>query len=145
MPAGTSTGPNDALTAARFSIVIDGGEIAVFSQLVGIRSEVEPDPLTSELATKLPGKRKPPTVTLRRGQTRDLSIFAWHESIGVDAEARKNCTLVMFDSAGKLVARYHLESAWPSTVEVGVLEAGVNDVLIETVTFTSETLTRIEP
>jgi phage tail-like protein len=144
MPAGTSGGPNDALTAARFSIVIDGGEIAVFSQLVGIRSEVELDPLTSELA-KLPGKRKPPTVTLRRGQIRDLSIFAWHESAGEDAEARKNCTLVMFDSAGSLVARYYLESAWPSTVEVGVLEAGVNDVLIETVTFSCETLTRVKP
>jgi phage tail-like protein len=144
MPAGTSTGPNDALTAARFSIVVDGGEIAVFSQLVGIRSEVEPDARTSELA-KLPGKRKPPTVTLRRGQTRDLSIFAWHESVGVKAEARKDCTLVLFDSAGRLVARYHLESAWPSTVEVGLLEAGLNDVLIETVTFTCETLTRVQP
>jgi phage tail-like protein len=144
MPAGTSTGPNDALTAARFSIVIDGAEIAVFSQLVGIRSEVEPDPLTSELA-KLPGRRKPPTVTLRRGQIGDLSIFGWHESAAEDAEARKNCTLLMFDAAGSLVARYHLESAWPSTVEVGVLEAGVNDLLIETVTFTCETLQRIKP
>ena len=33
--------PNDALTAARFSITIDGYEIASFSELSGISTEVE--------------------------------------------------------------------------------------------------------
>jgi phage tail-like protein len=145
VPAGTRRGPQDALTAARFSISIDGVEIAQFSQLVGIRSEVQPDPHTSELANKLPGKRKPATVTLRRGQNSDLSISAWHESVGQDAEARKNCALVMFDTAGDPVARYHLESAWPSALDIGVLEAGANDVLVETVTFTCDSLTRLAP
>jgi hypothetical protein len=34
--------PHDALTAARFSITIDGYEIASFSELQGITTEVEP-------------------------------------------------------------------------------------------------------
>jgi hypothetical protein len=34
--------PTDAITAARFSLVIDGHEIASFSDLQGIVAEVEP-------------------------------------------------------------------------------------------------------
>ena len=65
--------PNDALTAARFSITIDGYEIASFSELSGISTEVEAvDFLESSdkevVFKKLPGKRKPPHVVLKRGK-----------------------------------------------------------------------------
>ena len=65
--------PGDAITAARFSIVIDGYQIASFSELVGITTEVEPVELLEStekevMLKKLPGKRKPPTLTLKRGK-----------------------------------------------------------------------------
>jgi hypothetical protein len=70
-PATTTdtAGLNDALTAAGFSLTVDGIEIGQFSELVAINSEVEPV------------ERKPPTVTLKRGKSKDMGIFAWHQSV----------------------------------------------------------------
>jgi phage tail-like protein len=152
MPAGTSTSPNDALTAARFSLVINGVEIAQFSELAGINSEVEPVELMETdgdklFLKKLPGKRKPPTVTLKRGKNQDMGIFAWHQSVveGQLAAARKDATLVMYAPDGTRTAKYELEAAWPSKVEISALKAGASEVLYETVTLTCEDIMRVAP
>jgi phage tail-like protein len=152
MPAGTSTGPNDALTAARFSLTVDSVEIAQFSELAGINSEVEPVELLETsgdkmFLKKLPGKRKPPTVTLKRGKNKDMGIFAWHQSVveGQLAAARRSCTLTMYATDGTPTAKYYLESAWPSKVEISALKAGASEVLYETVTLTCEDIQRVAP
>ena len=138
--------PNDAPTAARFSITIDGYEIAAFSELVRITSEVETPavPKGETILKKLPGKRTPPTVTLKRGMTKNVELWAWHESVLSGGTAGiKSATLVMYDTTGKPVARYHLEHAWPSKLEIGALKAGASEVLYETVTITAENLQRL--
>jgi phage tail-like protein len=141
--------PSDVLTAARFSITVDGYSIASFSELVGIASEVEPLDSADQVVDtrKLPGRRKPPTVTLRRGQTSELELWAWHEAVvsGDVAAGRKDCTLVMYAVDGKPVARYYLEHAWPSKLEVGALKAGPAEALYETVTLVCERLQRLAP
>jgi phage tail-like protein len=149
MPAGTKTGPHEALTVARFSLTIDGIEIGQFFELAGITSEVELVERTGDeqFVKRLPGKRKPPTVTLKRGKNMDLGVFAWHQSVveGQLAAARKNCAVTMYSSDGTPVARYHLESAWPSKVEISGLKAGASEVLYETVTLTCEDIQRVAP
>jgi phage tail-like protein len=141
-----------ALAAARFSLTIDGVEIGQFSELAGINSEVEPVEIIEAEGGKislkrLPGKRKPPTVTLKRGKNKDMSVFAWHQSVveGQLAAARKSCTLTMYDTRGTAVAKYYLESAWPSKVEISGLKAGASEVLYETVTLTCEDIQRVAP
>ena len=142
--------PRPALTRpqgsfrTRFSLTIDGVEIAQFAQLATIRSEAAPDDLAGMLLKKLPGKRTPPTVTLRRGMTTDLQLWVWHEAArAAHGEARKNASLTMFDAAGEPVARYHLENAWPSKIEIGALTAGAGELLFETVTLTCEDIQRV--
>jgi phage tail-like protein len=152
MPGGASgQQPGDALAVARISLTIDGIEIAQFSE-IAISSEVEPVELVERsgdkfLVRRLPGKRKPPTVTLKRGKNKDMGIFAWHQAAagGQSAAASKNCTLTMFDAAGNAVARYHLENAWPSKLEIGGLKAGASEVLYETVILMCDDLSRISP
>src|SRR6266496_3259155 len=142
MPGGLSSSqPNDALTAARFSITIDGYEIASFSELGGITTEVEPvkflESSDKEIILKqLPGTYKPCTVVLKRGKNQSMELWAWHESVlnGDIVAARKSCSLVMYNYDGKAVARYHMMHAWPSKLEVGALKAGASEVLMETVT-----------
>ena len=143
MPA--AVGPADAIAPARFSLTVDGVEIAAFAELVSITTEVEPVELVSALLKKLPGKRNPPTVTLRRGMSQDAQMWAWHEAARRDGpnEAKKSATLIMFNPTGEPVARYHLESAWPSKIEIGALRAGANEVLMETVTISCEVLKRL--
>jgi phage tail-like protein len=142
--------PHDALTAARFSITIDGYEIASFSELQGITTEVEPvDFLESTdkevIFKKLPGKRKPPTIVLKRGKNSSMELWAWHEAVlqGNIVAARKSCSLIMYNYDGAPVARYHLEQAWPSKLEVGGLKAGASEVLMETVTIVCEHIQRV--
>jgi phage tail-like protein len=152
MATGLSSSPNDALTAARFSIVIDGVEIAQFSELSGIVTEVEPvDFLESSdkevIFKKLPGKRKPPHITLKRGKNLSTELWSWHEAVltGDIAVARKSCSLVMYGFNGQAVARYHCENAWPAKLEISALKAGASEVLMETVTIVCESLQRVSP
>jgi phage tail-like protein len=144
--------PGDAITAARFSIVIDGYQIASFSELVGITTEVEPVELLEStekevMLKKLPGKRKPATLTLKRGKNQSMELWLWHEAVlmGDIMAARKSASLVMYATDGTAVARYHLENAWPSKLEVGALKAGASEVLMETVTIVCEMIQRVAP
>ena len=91
MPGGGEGSPaGGPITAARFSLTIDGVEIASFSELGGITSEAGPYDLAGRVLTKLPGKRKPPTVTLRRGMNADLQLSAWHQSVVEGQVAARN-------------------------------------------------------
>jgi phage tail-like protein len=137
--------PASDLVAARFSLTIDGVEIAQFSELVGIVSEADPDSLTERLLKKLPGRHKPPTVTLRRGMSKDLGISAWHEGVvsGDLATARKNATLACYNTAGTAIAKFELANAWPSKIEISALKAGASVVLSETVTLVCDSARRL--
>jgi phage tail-like protein len=126
---------DSAITAARFGLTVDGVEVASFSELAGITSEAE-----HALLRKLPGKRNPPTVILRRGLTADTQLAAWHETaLDHPTEARKSTTLVMYDTRGEPVARYHLDDAWPSKLEIGSSDG----VLYETITLSCARIQRV--
>ena len=149
MPPGTT---QDAITAARFSITIDGYEIASFSELTGITTSVEVvDYIESSdkevILKKLPGKRNPPTLVLKRGKNNSMELWTWHEAVlmGDMMAARKSCSLVMYNVDGKPVARYHLEHAWPAKIEVTALKAGASEVLSEQVTIVCEHIQRVAP
>lgn len=149
MPDANADAPGQsALIPSRFDVTIDGHSLAVFSELVGISSAVEVvDAIsaspTETILKKLPGKRTPPTVTLKRGMTRSIEMAAWHELVilGDIAAARKSCSLTMFDAKGDPVARYHLTDAWPQKVEIEV--ADTSGVLMETVTMTCDFIQRV--
>jgi phage tail-like protein len=147
MPATT-----EAITAARFSITIDGYEIASFSELQGITTSVEVvDQMESSdkevILKKLPGRRNPPTIVLKRGKNMGMELWSWHESVlmGDMLAARRSCSLVMYAADGKPVARYHMEHAWPAKIEIGALKAGASEVLMETVTLVCEHIQRVAP
>ena len=116
------------ITAARFSITVDGYEIASFSELQGIRTEIKTVEFVESgdkglVQMNIPSNPVLATITLKRAQTQDPQMWTWHEAarFGEMGAARKSCSLVMFDAAGKPVARYHLENAWPSKIELGAL------------------------
>ncbi len=99
------------------------------------------------MLSKLPGKQSPPTVVLKRGKNSSMELWTWHEAVlnGDMAAARKSCSLVMYNSDGKPVARYHLENAWPAKLEVGAMKAGSSEVLTESVTVVCEHIQSVAP
>ena len=106
------------LEPARFSLTIDGYEIASVAELDGTTSG---------------------TISLRRGEARGTELWAWYEAArnGVLA-GRKDATIVLYDSGGRPVATWHLENAWPSKIEIGGLKSDANEVSIETLTIAHE-------
>ncbi|MGH3043942.1 MAG: phage tail protein [Gaiellaceae bacterium] len=107
-----------AQSAARFSLSIDGVELARFSELAEITSR---------------------TVVLNRGISASRELSTWHQSV-VEGQiaAHKDATLVLYDTGGTPVARYNLESAWPSKVESSGLKAGASEVQYESITLCHE-------
>jgi phage tail-like protein len=137
----------DPPPAARFSIVVNGEEIASFSELAGIASGYETEYLSvdqKETVLTVPARHTPPSVTLKRGLTSDVALWDWHaDAIQNGSRAWKDAGLVMYDVEGRPVARFHLLNAWPSKLEVGELSAGGQEVAMETVTIVCERLQRV--
>jgi phage tail-like protein len=149
---GQGNAVDDPITANRFSLTIDGFEIATFGELSGITNEAVPVEFKESgsggpVITKTFAKVKPPTVTLKRGLTGSLELWAWFEAVrkGDIAAARRSASLTMFNSDGTPVARYFLEKAWPMKLELAGLQAGEGEALTESVTLTAESIQRVSP
>jgi phage tail-like protein len=140
--AGTSSSATGAqvLSAAHFTISIDQTEVATFSELSGINSEVEPVEYIAAnqqgqvVHSKQFGKTKPPKVTLKRGLDGSKAIWAWHQAVlDGDPGALRTCTLSLKNAKGDITISYVLEDAWPSKVDIAGAKAGSTDVIMETV------------
>jgi phage tail-like protein len=150
MPAGLPGLETDALAGYHFSVEIDGVSIGQFQEVSGITSELDVIELKSNTADgkyvlhKLPGNRKPPTITLKRGKDSSKELWQWHQKIyqGKVADARKNGSIVMYDFSYKELTRYNFINAWPSKISVSALKAGANEIVVEEVTIVCEDLER---
>src|SRR5262245_44509969 len=141
---------NSPITAVFFFKQKTAYEIASFSELQGVRTEIKTVEFIESgdkglVQMNIPSNPVLATLTLRRAQTQDPQMWTWHEAarFGEMGAARKSCSLVMFDASGKPVARYHLENAWPCKIELGALKAGSSEVLMETVTLVCDHLQRV--
>ncbi|HEY6058336.1 MAG TPA: phage tail protein [Candidatus Limnocylindrales bacterium] len=152
MPAGLPSLPMDAIASYHFSVEIDGVELAQFSELSGITSEIDVIDLKENTAQgkpiikKLPGARKPPTITLKRAKNSSTALWDWHYAMyeGKVADARKNGSVVLYDYTFGEVSRYNFVNGWVSKVTMGSAKAGSNEVLMEEVSIVCEELKRVK-
>lgn len=140
----------DPLTAAKFSLVVDGVEIAAFNEIVSLESEIDPGATAGATRgpTAKPASTNPlPNVTLKRGMTKGMELWAWHQAAvaGPLDSVRKTASLIMYDTAGAPVARFWLTRAWPASIGVTALKAGSSEILYETVTFVCDKIERVSP
>jgi phage tail-like protein len=134
------------ISAARFSITVDGYEIASFSELQGITTEIETveyarlglDRLAVQSSTR---DRRGRMLSFVQPRSTNQKLLAWHRAaIGRSPGALKKAVLVLFDAAGdpsKPAARYQLTAAWPSAIEPQAPKQG-NAVALEKVTIAYE-------
>ncbi|MFI9274119.1 phage tail protein [Kitasatospora sp. NPDC052896] len=139
-----ASGNPTVMSASTFVIQVDGIQVATFSELSGINTEVESVEYISTgrdgiVHTKQYGKTKPPTVTLKRGLDTQTYMWSWHQAVlQGEPTARKTCSLQLFGAAqspksGQPIITYLLENAWPSKLEIGGMKAGATEVVTETV------------
>jgi phage tail-like protein len=151
MAKGLPNLPSDALAAYTFSIEIDRTEIAQFSEVSGLASEVdvielkENNPLGGLIIKKMPGAVKPATLTLKRAKNASQDLWKWHEAVmqGKLGDARRNGSVVMKSFDGTEVARYNFNNAWVSKISASTLKAGSNEVLMEEVSIVTESIERV--
>ena len=151
MASGLPNLPSDALASYLFAIEIDSIEIAQFTEISGLVSEVDVIELKENtrdgklVIHKSPGAMKPPTITLKRAKNSSKAIWDWHHAMlqGKVSESRKNGSVILKSYDGTEVARYNFTNAWVSKVSTGTLKAGANEVLMEEVSIVTESIERV--
>jgi hypothetical protein len=128
----TMLAQSDAMAVARIALTVDGGEVTSFSEFGGVVAEAR----TLEFFDSSAERRG--LVTLSRLASSNVDMWTWHEST-----ARKPVRLFLYNRRGDLIMRYHLESAWPAKVEIGLKALGASEVLMETITIVSARITRV--
>jgi phage tail-like protein len=152
MPFGLPGLTNDAIASYHFSIEIDNTEIAQFTELSGITSEIdvielkENTTLGKPIIKKLPGFRKPPTITLKRAKNASMDLWNWHQAMatGDVVGARRNGSVVLYDYTYGEVARYNFFNGWVSKLTIGAAKSGANEILSEECTIVCEELIRVK-
>ena len=89
--------------------------------------------------SKLPGKPKPPTITLKRGKNGARSSGTG-TTLMQGTPDRRNGSVVLMNTIGEEVARYNFTNAWVSKLSLSEGGATASGVQIEEVTLSCETL-----
>ncbi len=151
MPTGVPTATaNDAFAARHFAVEIDGTQVAQFTEVSGITSEMDVIELKENskdgkpIIKKLPGARKAPTITLKRAKNASMDLYNWHKDMldGKVSKARKNGSIILFDYEHGEVARWNFENGWISKLTTSALKSGANEVITEEATIVCEDLKR---
>ena len=89
---------------------------------------------------KLPGLTTYANIVLKRGLTRDLSLWNWRQSVVNGQTDRRSGTIVLLDESRKQVLRWRFAEGWPVKWEGPALNAQANEIAIETLEIAHEGL-----
>lgn len=141
----------DPIVSFNFELVIEGKLTGYFTEVSGLGSETE---VTEhkivgsgdrEAVRKVPGRLKWGDLTLKRGITANMDMWDWRQMIvdGKISSARTNGSIMMYDQAGVLVARWDFEAGWPSKVSGPTLSSDSSAVGVEEMTIVHEGISRV--
>lgn len=134
--AQASISRNDPFTSGNFRVEIQGITATSFSEVSGLEVLIEVVEYRAGDAKvnteqKLPGLYKTTDVTLKRGLTRDLSLWNWISSAMAGNVNRTNVLITLLDQADNPVLAWRLRNAWPCKWTGPALNAGSSDVAME--------------
>lgn len=132
----------DPFANYNFLVEIDGVAAAGFAEASGLSTETDVIEYRNgnEPATvrKLPGLTKYANVVLKRGITRDSSLWDWRKTVIDGQVQRRNVQIRLLDEARQPVVSFTLYEAWPVKYEGPILNAKGNEVAIETLEIAHE-------
>lgn len=140
------------LVGFHFAIDISGVITGYFTECSGLGSEhevIEHKVITekgTEVIMKIPGRLKWENITLKRGITRAMDIWAWRKEVesGNVESARRDGSVIMFDQTLQEVARWNFLRAWPVKVTGPQPKADSNEIGIEELTLAHEYIERVK-
>lgn len=142
----------DPVVSSWFGVEFQGQVVGAFRECTGMGSENEvveykaSGPKGEFIIKKVPGRMKWNNITLKRGITDAMDMWKWRKQVedGEIDSARKNGSIVMYNQAGKEVARWDFVNAWPSKLSGPTANANNNEVGIEELEITHEGYKRVK-
>jgi phage tail-like protein len=125
---------DEPVTAARFSITIDGYEIASFAELRNLDESAIPFAYVPPNGgpTKLMVRG---TATLLRALTTDRSLWTWFERMTAGREPRPmTMTLVVYGPDGAPIRTFVLHNSFPVRLGIASLKSSGTEVAMEELT-----------
>jgi phage tail-like protein len=126
--------------ANSFSLEVDSVAMALFSEVSGLESATDHTEVTQQTKdgktyiTRVPARHvnKPGTLTLKTKSVGAAeSLWSWRKQVvdGKIEQARRNGSIVIYDSEAKELGRWNFVGGWPSKLSLGSLSAGSNDAV----------------
>jgi phage tail-like protein len=89
---------------------------------------------------KLTGLRKYANISLKRGITQEKSLWDWYKNVVNGVEDRRGGAVILQDEQHNPVLRWNFENGWISKWEGPSVNATGNDVALETIEITVESV-----
>lgn len=142
---------SDPLIGFNFALELQDTITGYFTECSGVGSKHEVvehkvvNDKGMEIVQKIPGRLKWEDVKLKRGITDNMQIWDWRALVeqGKMGEARKSCSIIMYDRDYTEIARWNFENAWPSEVTGPSVKADSNEIGVEEITIVHEGMWRV--
>ena len=130
-----------------FRVDWDGIANAGFTEVTGLEVTTEKieyrDGASPEYSKiKMPGMQTFGDLTLKRGIFKgDNEFYVWWNTVALNTITRRNVTISLLNEAHEPVVVWKVKNAWPLKVTSSDLNAGSNEVAIETLVLAHEGVT----
>jgi phage tail-like protein len=123
-----------------FALEIDSVAMAFFTEVSGLESATDHTEVTQQTkdgrvySIRVPSRNsnKPGTLTLKTKSVGGAEqLWKWRKEIvdGKVDKARRNGSVVIYDTENKEIGRWNFIKGWPSKLSIGSLSAGSNDAV----------------
>jgi phage tail-like protein len=141
---------DDPYAVYNFQVIVtnvsdDGVAVSgAFNEVTGLELEIPPIEYRtgSEDITvrKIPGLKKFTNITLKRGVTGHIAFFRWVQEALNGKVRRTSGSIVLLDENRQEVMRWNFDRAWPTKYTAPALSAGKNEIAMETLVLSVESL-----
>lgn len=129
--------PPDPYKVFRFIVEINGTQVGGFSDVTGLEVRTEFDEYreggVNDYVHKIAKETRYPNLTLKRGITDAIELWAWHQQIVSGDIQRKTVSVVLLDAQRQEKWRWIFRDAYPVKWNGSDLVATGNTVMVESV------------
>ncbi len=140
-----TTRDGDPFSAFNFIVEISGVEVSDF--IIADLPKISAQPMRVRegddrrlSARRLMGSVEIGDLKLTRGYDGNPNLWRWFETVAGGEDERRTISVILLDRRRQEVARWNFFNAWPSMYEGPTLDAGSNDIAIETITIACESV-----
>lgn len=125
------------LPSYRFLVELHGLEVAGFSEVSGLESEMETEEVMegglNGFVHRLPGRIRHQPLVLKRGITISNDLWEWYYNAVQGNIERMNGSIMMFDEEGYLFRAWSFKEAYPTKWRGPELNAMNSEVAFESI------------